>query len=82
MKNLSEGCKQHSTSNLHCGLDAPFANGLQNGVISHVHLSWNNGFVNGEPFLFQCHVLCCARIDDPIVGHMIISIQGGKKICS
>ncbi len=38
MKNLSDGCKQHSTSNLHCGLDTPFANGLQNGFISHVHL--------------------------------------------
>ncbi len=34
MKNLSDGCKQYFTSNLHCGLDVPFANGLQNGVIS------------------------------------------------
>ncbi len=37
MKNLNDGYEQHFTSNLHCGLDAPFANGLQNGVISHVH---------------------------------------------
>jgi hypothetical protein len=50
---------------LHCGLDVPFANDLQNGVISHVHPPWNNGFINGEPFSFECHVLCCARIDDP-----------------
>jgi len=27
--------------------DVPFANGLQNGVIFHVNLSWNNGFING-----------------------------------
>ncbi len=51
MKNFSDGCKQHFTSNLHCGLDAHFANGLQNGVISHVHPSWNNGFVSGQPSL-------------------------------
>jgi hypothetical protein len=79
MKSLRGGCKHHSTSNLHCGLDAPFANGLQNGVISHVYLQWNNGFVSGEPFSFKCHVLCCARINDPIVHCMIISIQGGNK---
>ncbi len=42
--------------------DVPFANGLQNGVIFHIHLSWNNGFINGEPFLFKCHVLCCTKI--------------------
>jgi hypothetical protein len=65
---------------LHCGLDdAPFANGLQNGVISHVHLPWNNGFVNGEPLSFKCHVLCYVGIDDPIVCRIIISTQGGKK---
>jgi hypothetical protein len=46
MKNLSDGYKQHFTSNLYCGLDVPFANGLQNGVISHVHLPWNNGFIS------------------------------------
>jgi hypothetical protein len=79
MKSLCDGCKQHSTSNLHCGLDVPFANDLQNGVISHVHLQWNNGFVSGEPFLFKCHVLCCARINDPIVHCMIIGTQGGNK---
>ncbi len=79
MKNLSDGCKQDSTSNLHYGLDAPFSNGLQNGVISHVHLPWNNGFVSDKPLLFECHVLCCARIDDPIVCRMIISTQGGNK---
>ncbi len=78
-KNLSDGCKQHSTSNLHCGLDAPFANGFQNGVISHVHLPWNNGFVSGEPLSFKCHVLCYAGIDDPIVRRMIINIQGDNK---
>ncbi len=76
---LEYGCKQHFTSNLHCGLDVPFANGLQNGVISHVHLPWNNGFVSGEPLSFKCHVLCCVKIDDPIVRHMIISTQGGNK---
>ncbi len=79
MKNLSDGCKQHSTSNLHCGFDAPFANGLQSGVISHVHLSWNNGFISGEPLSFKCHVLCCTRIDDLIICHMIISTQGNNK---
>jgi len=79
MKNLNDGYEQRFTSNLHCGLDAPFANGLQNGVISHVHLLWNNGFISGEPFLFKCHVLCCAKIDDQIVGLMIISIQGSNK---
>jgi len=79
MKNLNNGCKQQSTSNLHCGLDAPFANGLQNYVISHVHLPWNNGFISGEPLLFERHVLCCARIDDPIICRMIISTQGGNK---
>jgi hypothetical protein len=35
MKNLSDGYKQHFTFNLHCGFDVPFANGLQNDVISH-----------------------------------------------
>jgi hypothetical protein len=29
---LSDGCKQQFTSNLHRGLNAPFANGFQNGV--------------------------------------------------
>ncbi len=47
MKNLSDGSKRHFTSNLYCGLWTPFANGLQNGVIFHVNLSWNNGFING-----------------------------------
>ncbi len=79
MKNLSDGCKQHFTSNLHYYRDAPFANGLQNGVISHVHLLWNNGFVSGEPFSFECHVLCCSKIDDPIIHHMIINTQGSNK---
>ncbi len=79
VKNLSDGCKQHLNSNLHCGLDVPFANGLQNGVISHVHLPWNNGFINGEPLLFKFHVLCCPRINDPIIHCMIINIQCGNK---
>jgi hypothetical protein len=79
MKTLSDGYKQHYTSNLHCGLDGPFANGLQNGVISHVHLLWNNGFISGEPLSFKCHMLCCAKIDDPIVCCMIINIQGENK---
>jgi hypothetical protein len=48
MKNLNDGYKEHSTSNLHYGLDAPFANGVQNGVISLVHLLWNNGFISGD----------------------------------
>ncbi len=79
MKNLNDGCKRHSTSNLHCGLDAPFANDLKNGVISHVHLPWNNGFISGEPFLFKCHVLCCAKTDDPIICCMIINSQSDNK---
>jgi hypothetical protein len=74
---LISSCFQY---NLHYGLDAPFANGLENGVISYVHPSWNNGFVNDEPFLFKCHVLCCIKIDDLIVCHMIISTQGGNKM--
>ncbi len=45
----------------------------------NVHLPWNNGFLNGEPLLFKCHVLCCAGIDDPMIHHMIISTQGGNK---
>jgi hypothetical protein len=28
MKNLNDGCKQHLTSNIQRGLDAPFDNGL------------------------------------------------------
>jgi len=79
MKNLNDGCKQHSISNLQCGLDVPFANGLQNGVISHVHHPWNNGFISGEPLLFKCHVLCCVGIDDPIIHCMIISTQSDNK---
>jgi hypothetical protein len=79
MENLNDGCKRHSTSNLHCGINAPFANDLQNGVIPHVHLPWNNGFVSGEPFLFKFHVLCCARIDDPIIRRMIINMKGDNK---
>jgi hypothetical protein len=59
---------------LHYGLDAPFASGLQNGIISHVHFPRDNGFVSGEPFSFECHVLCYAKIDDPIVQRMIINI--------
>jgi hypothetical protein len=81
MKNLNDGCKQHSTSNLHYGLDAPFANGLQNGLISHVHFSWNNGFISGEPLSFKHHVLCCAKIDDPIVRHMILAPKAETNIC-
>jgi hypothetical protein len=79
MKNLSDGCKQHFSFNLHYDLDAPFANGFQNDVISHVYLSCNNGFINDESFWFECHVLRCARIDDPIIFRMIISIQGNNK---
>jgi len=73
---LISSCFQY---NLHYGLDAPSANGLQNGVISHVHPLWNNGFINGEPFLFKCYVLCCTKIDDLIVRHMIIGTQVGNK---
>ncbi len=79
MKNLNHGCKQQFTSNLHCGLDVAFTNGLQNGVICHVHPSWNNGFISGEPFSFKYHVLCYAEINDLIVRRMIISTQGGNK---
>ncbi len=79
IKNLHDGCKQHSTSNLHYGLDVPFANDLQNGVISHVHLPWSNGFVSGEPFSFKCHVLCCVIINNLIVRCMIISTEGDNK---
>jgi len=79
MKNLNDGCKQHFSSYLHYGLNVPFANGLQNGVNSHVHPLWNNGFVIGEPFSFEYHVLCCAKIDDPIICNMIISTQGNNK---
>jgi hypothetical protein len=79
MKNLSNGRKQQFTSNSHCGLDAPFAKRLKNGVISHVHLSCNNEFIIGEPLSFKCHVLCYTRIDDPIVRRMIINTQGNNK---
>jgi hypothetical protein len=34
---------------------------------------------NGEPFLFECHVLCCTKIDDLIVCYMIINIQCRNK---
>ncbi len=66
-------------SHLHCGFDAPLANGLQIGVIPHEHPPWGNVFVCGKPFLFECHVLCCTRINNPIIRGMIISTQCRNK---
>ncbi len=37
------------------------------------------GFNSGEPFSFERHVLCCTKINDPIVHCMIICIQCGNK---
>jgi hypothetical protein len=54
-------------SHLHCGFDAPLANGLQNGVITHEHPPWGNALIRGKPFLFECHVLRCTGIDNPII---------------
>jgi hypothetical protein len=72
MKNLGDGCVCQLASHLHCGFDVPFANGLQNGVIAHEHPPWGNAFVRGKPFLFECHVLCYTKIDNPIIHGMII----------
>jgi hypothetical protein len=46
-------------SHLHCGFDAPLANGLQNGVIAHEHPPWGNALIGDKSFLFKCHVLHC-----------------------
>jgi len=58
MKNLGDGCVLIRLP-LHCGFDAPLANGLQNGLITHEHPPWGNALVRGKPFLFECHVLRC-----------------------
>jgi hypothetical protein len=79
MKNLGDGCVREFASHLHCGFDVPLANGVQNGVITHEHRPWGNVFVGGKPFLFECHVLRCTKIDNPIIHGMIISTQCHNK---
>jgi len=74
IKNLSDGCEQHFTCNLHGNLDVPFTNGFQNSLITHIHSLWNNGFINGKPLSLKCHVLCCIKTNDPIIHNMIIGI--------
>jgi hypothetical protein len=61
-------------SHLHCGFDAPLANGLQNGVISHEHLPLGNALVRGKPLLFEFHVLRYTKINNPIIRGIIIGI--------
>jgi hypothetical protein len=70
------------TSDLHCGFDVPLANALQNGVITHEHPPWGNGLVCGKPFLFECHVLRCTRIDNLIIVVWSLALNATINICS
>lgn len=45
------------TSNLHGGLDDSFVDCLQNGVITHVHSLWNNGFISWTIIIQTSYVM-------------------------
>jgi len=75
MKNLGDGCMWQFGSHLHCGFNVPLTNGFQNSVIAHEHLPWGNALIRGKPFLFECHVLCGTRINNPIICGIIIGTQ-------
>ncbi len=56
-----------------------FPSPLQNGVITHEHPPWGNALIRGKSLLFECHVLHCTGIDNPIIRGMIISTQCRNK---